>query len=243
MGKSRNVVVELEDLEGCSWVREGTIFKDHRPFLITPFRLCSYDQTFSKQDIYSAPALLPAMPKTIDTFLEYFTTGHGTKSDHIVGSHELWKQVSVAECWLWRARAQKVLDLHSYFQKTDDAGEEAANLKQKQYKAIPKSLKDVMQHIPQAIELGCQRAVDEGFLDPITQVVNGDFGVGGLSYGSLEDHKVRDLARVAEARVAALAWMTSSTTSTTTAALDSWDYKDGEVGFINPVGSIWAPGE
>ena len=121
------------------------------------------------------------MPKTIDTFLEYFTTGHGIKPDHIVGSHELWKQVSIAECWLWRARAQKVLDLHNYFQKPKDnvgVEEEDADLKQKQYKAIPKSLKDVMQHIPQAIELGCQRAVDEGFLDPVTQVVNGDFGVG-----------------------------------------------------------------
>ena len=74
-----------------------------------------------------------------------------------------------------------------------------------------------------------------------TQAINGDFGVDGVSYASLDDHKVRDLARVAEARVAALAWMTTSASASSN--LEIWDYKDGEVGFINPVGSIWAPRE
>ena len=60
------------------------------------------------------------MPQTLITFLEYFESGHGTKSDHIITPQDMWKNVSVGESWLWRARAQKVLDLNLYFEMQDE---------------------------------------------------------------------------------------------------------------------------
>jgi hypothetical protein len=176
---------------------------------------------FSRQNIYTAPALLPAMPQTLITFLEYFESGHGTKSDHIITPQNMWKNVSVGESWLWRARAQKVLDLNLYFKEMDDT-------KQKQYAKIPKSLKDVMKHIVEAIDLGSSRALEEGF---INATLDGDFSVDGIKYADLPDHRIRDLHRIAEARVNSLKWMCGG----------DWEYTEGEVGFINPVGSIWAP--
>ena len=101
-----------------------------------------------------------------------------------------------------------------------------------QYAKLPKSLRDVMDKIDDAIELGTERALAEGY---ISGKVNNDFQVfGDTAYRDLNHHEWTDLARISESRLASLGWMTG---------FNGWDYVEGDIKFINPLGSLWSPEE
>lgn len=87
-----------------------------------------------------------------------------------------------------------------------------------------------MMNIEQGLQSASARAAAEGFID---QVVDDDFGVDGAAYRKLDDHDMRDLSDIAEYRLAALGWLTGK----------DWEFKRGEVGWINPMGSLWEPAE
>lgn len=115
----------------------------------------------------------------------------------------------------------------------EDLANQPEEVRTQQLKKIPKALQNVMNQIEDAIAIGSERAKEEGL---ITQIVNNDFGVydGKMAYKDVQDHQMRDLARVCEARMACLGWLVGRS---------DFEYKEGEVPFINPMGSIWAPEE
>lgn len=191
----------------------------------------STDSLFDRQQIYSASAIIPAIPSTVTTFLDYFGKGAGMNPEHSISQPaDFLHKVNTAEAWLWRARAQKVKDLKTHFT-TPLSDETEDELRKDQFKQIPRALKNVMDHIEDAIELGATRAKEEGY---ILETTGNDFAAFGKKYGDCDDHQIRDLHRTAEARVNCLGWL---------AGKNVWDYEEGGVNFINPTGSLWAPEE
>jgi hypothetical protein len=191
-------------------------------------------------------SIVPAHPSTITGFLEYFKDGHGSKADHFIDSEALKKEINICEAWFWRAKAQKVLDLKSSLAQ-DVLDNELAR------KKIPRDLQKVLDGIEEAIGMGAERALAEGF---INQVVDNDFAiVAGLTtssppqetppsstdqiqykkYALASDHQIRDMGRVAEARLAALGWFAG--------IRPEWEWTEGQLHFINPLGSLWSPAE
>ncbi|KAJ3319961.1 hypothetical protein HDV06_005779 [Boothiomyces sp. JEL0866] len=149
----------------------------------------------------------------------------GAKPEHIVSSPEFAMAVSQSEAWYWRSRAQIVLDL----KKSLSDGSEEAKI---QKKKLPSGLNNVMMNIEQAIEMATQRAISDGL---IFQDQKSDFIVfKDTKYNDMEDHDMRDVGLLAEARLAALGWMTGT---------HEWEYERGELRFINPMGSLWSPEE
>ncbi|KAJ3301417.1 hypothetical protein HDV03_000863 [Kappamyces sp. JEL0829] len=187
----------------------------------------AYDDYFPREAAYTATAIVPAFPQTIDSFLEYFSSGEGTSADHFVTPADLKREIDIAEAWVWRAKAQKVLDLKLSLSDTDSLDVQVA------LKKIPKQLKTVMEGIQEAIALGAERAQADGLL---LSVVDGDFGLSsGKKYSEADDHQIRDMGRVAESRLAALGWMCGSH--------KDWEWTEGELQFVNPLGSLWTPQE
>jgi len=173
---------------------------------------------------------VPAVPSSVELFLDYFTHGQGFATpDHFISDDELLKEIQIGEAWLWRARAQRVLNLKQ------DLALLPEEERKTQLKKIPNALRNVMEQIEDAIALGSERAKEEGL---ITQVADGDFGIlndGKTRYADAGDHQLREMGRVAEARIACLGWLSGKN--------DPFDYVEGQVQFINPMGSIWAPAE
>ena len=197
------------------WEQFGILLYALRIFKEIP----AYDTKFPSEQMYKSTAIIPAMPETITTFLEYFQNGEGASPDHMVSAEELKRAVNTAEAWFWRSRAQVILDLK-------------LNLKDQDAKdKLPMGLKQVMKNIEEAVRLGTERALADGL---VQNQVNGDFGVfnGVQAYKDLGDHEIRDLNRIAEARLNTLGWLMGT---------HEWDYEPGELKFINPMGSLWSP--
>lgn len=58
------------------------------------------------------------------------------------------EQIQIGEAWLWRARAQRVLNLK------EDLALQTEEVRTEQLKKIPKALKTVMDQIEDAIAMG-----------------------------------------------------------------------------------------
>ena len=196
------------------WESLGLLLWSLRIFKDIP----QYGDYFSKKELFRVTAIIPTFPQTITGFVEYFSTGHGSKPDHFVDEIEFSKAISEAEAWHWRARAQLVLDFKKSTEKS----------KSKDLK-IPRDLRNVMMHIEKAIELGSERALGEKL---IKETIEGDFKIKGIPYKNLDDHGLRDIANLTEARLAALGWISGT---------HDWEYNRGDLQFINPLGSLWNP--
>ncbi|KAL2919690.1 hypothetical protein HK105_200604 [Polyrhizophydium stewartii] len=181
-----------------------------------------YPNTFPHEQLYQATAVIPAFPNTIDMFVEYFTSGEGSKDGHLVTSAEFEDAVNRAEAWYWRSRAQMVLELKQGLQGDSPEIREAR-------RKVPSGLRGVMDNIEKAISQASQRALADGL---ISESVDDDFAVAkGVAYRSLDDHGLRDMERMTESRLAALGWL---------AGTEQWEFERGEVKFINPLGSLWS---
>ncbi|TPX53779.1 hypothetical protein PhCBS80983_g06159 [Powellomyces hirtus] len=178
---------------------------------------------FSQELLFQSTAIVPAFPTTITSFLQYFDSGEGSKPSHIVTPDELRSAVNTAEAWYWRARAQIVLDLKESLE-GDSEDIKAAR------KKIPSGLKTIMANLDQALSQASIRASADGYID---EIVGEDFGVDGVAYRKLDDHGIRDMSDISEYRLAALSWLCGR----------DWEFKRGEVPFIHPLGSLWAPEE
>ncbi|KAI8925051.1 hypothetical protein BC831DRAFT_462695 [Entophlyctis helioformis] len=184
-----------------------------------------YPDTFPHEQLYQATAIIPAFPNTIDMFVEYFTSGEGSKESHLVSKEEFEATVNKAEAWYWRSRAQIVLELKQSLQGDGPEQKEAR-------RKVPSGLRVIMENIDKAIGQASQRALADGL---ITATVDGDFPVGpGRAYKDLDDHALRDMEQMTEARLATLAWL---------GGIQNWEYEKGEVKFLNPMGSLWTPQE
>jgi hypothetical protein len=138
-----------------------------------------------------------------------------------VSQHEFSLVVAQAEAWYWRSRAQLVLDLKQSLEKEPEHA-----------KKVPPQLRTVMNSIENSIQTATERAYQEKF---ISDTSKGDFAVrGGIPYKLMDDHDMRDVGNITEARLAALGWLTGT---------HEWDYQPGDVKFIHPLGSLWTPAE
>ncbi|RKO91549.1 hypothetical protein BDK51DRAFT_24900 [Blyttiomyces helicus] len=178
---------------------------------------------FPRELLFQSTAIIPAFPNTVTEFIEYFATGHGIKPEHIVEERDLSAAVARAEAWYWRSRAQVVLDLKENL-KGDSPEQKEARRK------IPSGLRSVMENLDKAISAASQRAASEGYID---EIIEDDFGVDGVAYRALDDHKIRNAAELAQMRLGALGWLCGS---------NAWEW-EGELQFIHPMGSLWAPSE
>ncbi|KAJ3274768.1 hypothetical protein HK104_004021 [Borealophlyctis nickersoniae] len=183
-----------------------------------------YHVHFPRELLFKATAIIPAFPHTVTDFLEYFTNGEGSKEHHRVSEQEFSNAVRKAEAWYWRSQAQIVLDLK---QSLEGEGPEKDEARRK----IPSSLHTVISNLPRAVSLASSRALSEHLIEESAQE---DFAVDGVPYGELDDHLIATTAEIAEARMAAFAWL---------AKVDEWEVKRGEAKFVNPLGSLWTPEE
>ncbi|KAK5667449.1 hypothetical protein QVD99_006045 [Batrachochytrium dendrobatidis] len=180
-------------------------------------------QSFPHEQLYQATAIIPGFPNTIDMFLDYFTTGEGSKASHIISKTDFEAVVDKTEAWYWRSKAQTVLELKRGLQSDSP---EITQARQK----VTAGLRAVMENIEKAISQASQRALADGL---ISKSVNDDFCVGNnTAYKDMDDHGLRDLERMSAARLAALGWLVG---------IEEWDYDPSNVKFINPLGSLWKP--
>eukprot|EP00842_Homolaphlyctis_polyrhiza_P001375 jgi/Hompol1/2238/HPOL_002160-RA len=200
------------------WESFGVLLWTLRIFRDIP----QYPDRFPSEQLYKTTAIIPAFPQTIDLFVEYFTSGEGSKENHIVARGEFETAINRAEAWYWRSRAQTVLELKLGLQGDSEQVRQAR-------KRIPSGLRNVMDSIERAISQASQRALADGH---IAAIIDDDFGVGSVGFRNLDDHALRDMDRMTETRLAALAWL---------AGAADWEFVTGEVQFINPLGSLWSP--
>jgi hypothetical protein len=173
---------------------------------------------FPKEKMYQSTGIIPAMPITINTFLDYFHDKEkGFTSDHFITTGMLKDEVNVCEAWYWRTRAQIILD----FKKAHEEGR-IPNDK------IQGELKKTMNNITDAVKFGTETAHEKKYLE---EIVDEDFGVGGVAFKNLDDHKMRELSFRYEKRMATLGWLCGT---------HEWDY-EGDLQFINPMGSLFNP--
>lgn len=117
-----------------------------------------------------------------------------------------------------------MLDLKSSLEKEEISKRREAE------KKIPTGLLSVMKHIDQAVTLGAERAFADKL---ISKIVDGDFAVFETkAFKDMNDHETRDVAMICESRLGALGWLCGN---------NPWDFKQGELEFINPLGSLWSP--
>ncbi|KAJ2997199.1 hypothetical protein HDV02_005797 [Globomyces sp. JEL0801] len=215
-----DVVEDLIPVES-RWESFGMLLWALRIFRDLP----DFYSRFPNEDMYKATAIIPAFPHTIDSFIEYFSSGEGVKPDHFVSQKEFGEAINVAEAWYWRSRSQIVMDLKTSLADGSPESEQAK-------KKLPPGLKNVMENIEQAISLATDRALADKL---ITKASKNDFAVfDGIPYSEMDDHSMRDVAVIAENRLAALGWLTGS---------HEWEYVRGELTFINPMGSLFSPEE
>ncbi|TPX65023.1 hypothetical protein SpCBS45565_g05458 [Spizellomyces sp. 'palustris'] len=182
-----------------------------------------YHVTFPHELLFQATAIVPAFPATVRDFIEYFSAGEGQKPGHIVSENDLREAINRAEAWYWRARAQIVLDLKESLNGDTEEIKEAR-------RKIPHGLRQILQNIDEAVGAASARATADGLID---ESVADDFGVDGTAYRSLRGDQLRDVVDIAEFRLGALSWLTGN----------DWEFERGELKFIHPLGSLWAPHE
>jgi hypothetical protein len=78
----------------------------------------AYSTDFDKSLLFQSTAIVPAFPQSILEFIDYFKTLKPGQSSWVAES-EFKRAVDVAEAWLWRAKAQRVLDLKVSLQGDD----------------------------------------------------------------------------------------------------------------------------
>ncbi|KAL3899336.1 MAG: hypothetical protein SGCHY_002114, partial [Lobulomycetales sp.] len=50
-----------------------------------------------EKTLFECTSIVPAFPDTIDSFIEYFSTGHGSEDTHIISDKQLAEQINIAE--------------------------------------------------------------------------------------------------------------------------------------------------
>jgi hypothetical protein len=137
---------------------------------------------FPKDKMYQAPGIIPAMPDTITTFLDYFSSKElGFNNEHFITTKELQDEINICEAWFWRTKAQIILDFRN--------GVEQGLIPKENVKG---ELRKTMENIQDAIKYGSEKALEKGF---IKELVKDDFGVGGVPFAELDDHLMRDLTK------------------------------------------------
>lgn len=191
-----------------------------------------YDVEFSRTDLFAKTGVIPSMPETCLQFIKSWE--NRDKNTLLRSLDEQTQAINIAEAYYWRSRAQIILNL----KRAVEASENSTDKEQPPL-AIPKALKPILRGIDSAIAQASERALADGL---ITDVVDGDFGVLEnsdsnstlIAYKTAPMDRFDTLEKIAEFRMGALGWISE---------LNDWEWERGELKFVNPVSSIWAPKE
>ncbi|KAJ3368277.1 hypothetical protein GGF31_006508 [Allomyces arbusculus] len=188
-----------------------------------------YYRPFPMVDLLSATGIVPAEPKTIESFLG--------RAHQLVPEPALVAALNQAEAWYWRARAQVLLKLKEAI---DDPSCDSSDIKK-----LPKALRDMTKHIDVTLLYATSRSLQDGLID---KALLDDFAIpadltsadapatnadaGWKRYLDATDDEAAQLRVIAEDRLAALAWVMAGR---------EWDAPRDEVSFVNPMSSLWQP--
>ncbi|KAJ1734501.1 hypothetical protein LPJ61_001037 [Coemansia biformis] len=241
-----------------AWEYDDYVYGDHweamgvlQWLLARQHAIPPYYSSFDRAQLFQNTGIMPADPSTIETFVDSFAPAR--VQPHI-GTQQLRTAVGAAEAWLWRARAQVILDLPSDIGGVDaqpSPGDKEAPVEAVlRARRIPHSLRKMAADLPRTIPLAAKRAHELGAVD---KVEGDDFGIavevtGGASegppagparpttvpYRGLDAGHLDALRKIAESRFLAFAWALGK--------IDDWDPdRTGDLVSINPINAIWTP--
>ncbi|ORX91028.1 hypothetical protein K493DRAFT_229051 [Basidiobolus meristosporus CBS 931.73] len=189
----------------------------------------SYNHYFPRSKLFQSTGIMPAHSQSISEFLRYMTMEGKPRSPPAVH-----REINIAEAWYWRSRAQALLSIRPIIF-PDSCCNSTPPPK------IPKQLKDMIEHIPEAIAQASARAHESQL---VARVKNDDFGVdlggieeegtGVVAYKDLPPEQHEQMKMLAEYRMLAFGWLTGRA---------DWEADTSELGYINPISAIWAPSD
>ncbi|KAJ2741416.1 hypothetical protein GGI20_005208 [Coemansia sp. BCRC 34301] len=202
----------------------------------------AYYSHFDRARLFQTTGVMPADPSTVEKFVGPFRSQHTWRP-----SDALQREIDVSEAWVWRARAQVLLDLRTEIggakaaSQSDGSSPLDATLRDKH---IPHSLLKLAADMPNTIPLAAKRAHARGLVETLE---DSDYAIavemkGGGSearparvpYANLDQEHLNAIRKIAEARFFAFAWSVEK--------VGDWDIdKIGELVSINPISSVWTP--
>lgn len=168
------------------------------------------------KSVFESTAMIPALPDTITSFIDYFTNGAG-KSDHLINNDLLIHEINKTEAYFWRSQAQIVLKLKTDMKSSNPPDTSKMN----------KQLRNLVENIETVISTASSRAMSSKLVDSI---VDGDFKVDGVKYGDLSEEIVLNLAGISSRRLETFGWIVGSN-----------EMEVEQVKLINPINALWAP--
>ncbi|KAI9145378.1 hypothetical protein BKA69DRAFT_1015966, partial [Paraphysoderma sedebokerense] len=192
---------------------------------------------FDKQSLFQASKIIPAQSESINNFINRYQ--NQTYDPLLRSNVEVQQAVNCSEAWYWRARSQTILGLRDVFTSTCDP-----EVKQ-HYQKLPKALKDMMNNIDTAILYATTRGLEDKLIE---QAVDNDFGVcfdsdtgeeirdsesrTWKAYRDCTPEELKMMREIAESRLLSFGWLFGRA---------DWDADKDNLGYINPVSSLWSP--
>lgn len=206
-----------------------------------------YYSHFDRARLFQNSGIMPAQPSTIEKFVDPFMSSQTKQS---LDTEQLQHQVDVAEAWVWRARAQVLLDLRqdltkqhsSSLEKSKEETPAEATLKAKH---VPHSLRKLADGIPKIIPRAAQSAHAKKLIQSIE---SDDYAIAvemkndkdplssttQVPYTHLEAEHLDAIRKISESRFLALAWSVGR--------VSVWDTdKLGDIESINTINALWTP--
>ncbi|KAJ1801387.1 hypothetical protein LPJ59_000314 [Coemansia sp. RSA 2399] len=242
-----------------SWEYEDYAYGDHweafgvlQWLLGRQHKIPPYYSNFDRARLFQSTGIMPADPSTVEKFVDPFMASQTHQS---LDARQLQHEIDVAEAWLWRARAQVLLGLHTDLEIAEQqkpaagAEEETPSETVLRTKRIPHSLRKMARDMPKAVPLAATQAREKGL---VGELEGNDFaivvelkgkGAGDASsstpaaattvpYANLDSNHQDAIRKIAESRFLAFAWAVGKA--------DEWNADAvSDLVSINPISSVW----
>ncbi|KAJ1986388.1 hypothetical protein GGI25_006285 [Coemansia spiralis] len=200
-----------------------------------------YYSNFDRARLFQSTGIMPADPSTIEKFVDPFMA---PQMHQLLDKKQLQHEIAVAEAWIWRARAQILLELRDEIEKAEAQKITASNEETPletvmRTKHIPQSLQKLAREMPKTIPLAAKRAYAKGL---VSLLEANDFAIAvelkdssnttNVPYTNLDPNHLDAIRKIAESRFLAFAWAVGKTNDWSTESVS-------ELVSINPISSVW----